>query len=233
MALNVQRSTRVVIVDDHRMFAEALEMLLSGEPELEVVGSVRTGEDAVELVRRVRPHLALVDADLPGMDGIATTRRLREVDPEVRVVLVTASQESELVARAVQAGASGCFAKSHTAESLVDIIRRAAAGELVLPTDAIRSVVGRLQAAHEARSEAERLLAQLTGREIQTLQLIAEGLSTHEIARALLISPLTVQTHVKNILAKLEVHSKLEAVSLAVRNRLIALGRTAPYRQSS
>ena len=227
MAVDPRRSTRVLIVDDHRMFAEALEVLLSGEQDVEVVGSVRTGEAAVELARRVRPHLVLVDADLPGMDGIATTGRLRELDPTVRVVVTTPHQESEVAARALQAGASGCFPKTHTAESLVDIIRRAAAGEQVLPIDGMKSGVGR-HAAREPRSEAEWRLAQLTGMEIQTLQLIAEGMSTPQIARALLISPLTVQSHVKNILAKLEVHSKLEAVSFAVRHRLIALGRAAP-----
>jgi NarL family two-component system response regulator LiaR len=217
---------RVLIVDDHRMFAEALEMLLAGEEGVEIAGAVPTGEEALEVVARVSPHVVLMDIDLPGLDGIEATRRIREMSPLTQVVIITAYQEPAVMARAIEAGACGFVPKTQTADQLVGVIRGAAAGEMVLPTGDIRAVLGKLQAAQRARTDAGRLIDQLTSREIQILQAIAQGSSTREVAESLFISQLTVQTHVKNILAKLGVHSKLEAVTFALRHDVVRIPGT-------
>ena len=215
---------RVLVVDDHRMFAEALEMLLAGEEDVEIAGAVGTGEEALEVVARVGPDVVLMDIDLPGIDGIEATRRIRELSPLTQVVIITAYQEPAVMAQAVEAGACGFVPKTETADQLVGVIRGAAAGEMILPSGDIRAVLGKLQAAQRARNDADRLIDQLTSREIQILQSIAQGRSTKEVAESLFISQLTVQTHVKNILGKLGVHSKLEAVTFALRHDLIGIG---------
>src|SRR5437870_11480656 len=214
---------RVLVVDDHRMFAEALEMLLAGEENVEIAGAVGTGEEALEVVSQVDLGVVLMDIDLPGIDGIDATRRIRELSPSTQVVIITAYQEPAVMARAIEAGACGFVPKTQTADQLVGVIRGAAAGEMVLPSGDIRAVLVKLQAAQRARNDAGWLIDQLTSREVQILEAIAQGSSTREMAESMFISQLTVQTHVKNILAKLEVHSKLQAVTFALRHGVIRI----------
>jgi two-component system, NarL family, response regulator LiaR len=214
---------RVLIVDDHRVFAEALEMLLAGEANLEVIGAVGSAEEALEVIVRASPEVALVDMHLPGMDGIDATREIREASPSTQVLITTALQDPAEIARALTAGACGFIARTQTVDDLVGMIRRAAAGDLVLPSEGLQTVLATLQSAQRVRSNAERRLGLLTSREMALLELIAEGLTTREVAERFSISQLTVQTHVKNILAKLGVRSKLEAVTFALRHRAIRI----------
>jgi len=213
-----------LVVDDHMMFAQALKLLLAGEAGLEMVGIAGSGEEALDMASRVIPDVALVDIDLPGMDGIETTRKLKELSESIQVVIITAFQHPQVVARAVEAGACGFVPKTQAVDRLMDTVRRAASGEMVLPAGDVGAVLDRLREARRTRSDAERLLGQLTSREVQILQAVAEGKSTQEVAEALFISPLTVKGHVKSVLGKLGVHSKLEAVTFALRHRLIAGG---------
>jgi DNA-binding NarL/FixJ family response regulator len=164
-----------------------------------------------------------MDIDLPGIDGIEATRRIRELSPSTQVVIITAYQEPAVMAQAIEAGACGFVPKTQTADQLVGVIRGAAAGEMVLPSGDIRAVLVKLQVAQRARNDAGWLIDQLTSREVQILEAIAQGSSTREMAESMFISQLTVQTHVKNILAKLEVHSKLEAVTFALRHGVIRI----------
>ena len=221
-----QGPIRVLVVDDHRMFAEAIEMLLAGEEDLRVIDVVATGEDAIDAVTRFAPDVVLMDMDLPGIDGIAATRRIREMSDTTYIVMITAYQEPAVMARAIEAGACGFVPKTQAADKLVAIIRRAASGEVVLPAAEMRSVLAELQEAHRIRTNADRMLGLLTSREIEILQGIADGRSTTELAQLMHISPFTVQTHVKNILFKLGVHSKLEAVTTALRHGLIRISAT-------
>jgi DNA-binding NarL/FixJ family response regulator len=211
-------SIRVLVVDDHRMFAEAIELLLANEDGIEIVGAVGTGEAAADFAGTHRPDVVLVDIDLPGMDGIEAMYRIREASPNSHLVVVTAFQQRSVMARAVEAGAAGFVPKTRAADDLVDVIRRAAAGEMVLPSGDIGEVLNNLQQAASDRSDAARLLGLLTSREVEILKLVADGHSTAEIAKHFFISPFTVQSHVKNILSKLGVHSKLEAVTFALRH---------------
>jgi len=217
-------TVRVLVVDDHRMFAEALKILLAGEEDVEIAGTVSTAQAALLAVTELQPDVVLMDVELPGGDGIEATRRIRAMSPDTQVVIITGYEEPAMMARAIEAGACGFVPKTQTVDRLAGVIRGAAAGEMVLPSGDIRAVLGNLQAAHRARTDAERLIDQLTSREVQILQSIAEGSSTKEVAESLFISQLTVQTHVKNILAKLGVHSKLEAVTFALRHELIRIG---------
>jgi DNA-binding NarL/FixJ family response regulator len=124
---------RVLIVDDHRMFSQALELLLRGEDDIQVVGSAQTGEEALAMCRDVAVDVALIDIDLPGMDGVAVTARLQEAHPEIHVVVITAFQAPNVMARAVNAGASGYVMKTDLSDTLVGAIRMAVSGNMVLP----------------------------------------------------------------------------------------------------
>jgi DNA-binding NarL/FixJ family response regulator len=219
------RRLRVLIVEDHLMFAQALRLLLEAESDLELVGSVSTGEAAVELTAGSAVDVVLMDIDLPGIDGVVATRRIREQTPDTQVVVITAFQDADTVAKAVQAGACGFLPKTRTADEVAGVIRRAAAGELVMPAGSMDAVMKSLEASQRNRTQGEKLLSQLSNREVLILQAIAEGRSTGEIASQLYISRFTVQTHIRNILAKLDVHSKLEAVLLALRHGLIQVDK--------
>jgi DNA-binding NarL/FixJ family response regulator len=224
----VSEATKVLIVDDHRMFSGALEALLDGEVGFETVGTATSAEEALALAEHDRPDVVLMDIDLPGMNGIEATRRLVAADPDVRVVAISALTDPELLSGAIEAGACGFVPKAHAADELVDLIRQAAEGEMVLPAADVAGVLERLRSTpRPIRSEAQDRLARLTPREIEVLQAFADGCSTREAAERLFITSKTVRSHVDNILAKLEVHSKLDAVVLVLRHGVISLGTVA------
>ena len=214
---------RVLVVDDHGMFTDALEMLLAAEDGIESMGAVATGERMMELCERECPSVVLMDMDLPGMDGIEATERLLRICPEAQVVAITALQSGDVMARAIQAGATGFVPKTQAADHLVDVIRKAAAGEIVLPAEDTASALIRLHDLQERQLQVRKLTEQLTEREIEVLQAIADGLSTDEIGRQMFISPHTVQSHVRSILTKLGLRSKLEAVVFGLREGIIRL----------
>jgi NarL family two-component system response regulator LiaR len=213
-----------LIIDDHRMFADAIELLLAGEDGIEVVGIAETAEKGLELSERECPSVVLMDIDLPGIDGIEATKRVRERCPDARVLIVTAFQDRDVMVQAMDAGACGYVPKTRAADELTDGIRRATAGEIILPAQDFGDILMRLQAKQRQRSSAIERLRRLTSREVQILQLLADGKTTPEVAHELFISPLTVQSHVKSVLSKLGAHSKLEAVTFALRYGLIQVG---------
>src|SRR2546422_10657853 len=152
---------RVLVVDDHRLFAEALKMLLAGEEDLEIEGVVGTGKEAVEMVGRTHPGVVLMDMELPGMGGIEATRRIRELSPDTQVVVITAYQEPAQIAEAVSAGACGFLPKTEAADELLGVVRRAAAGEIVLHK-IFRPVLRKVQAAEQPPSNGRYLVNLLT-----------------------------------------------------------------------
>jgi two-component system, NarL family, response regulator LiaR len=205
------------------MFADALDALLSSTDGVESMGSVPSGEAMLERCAAVCPDVVLMDIDLPGMDGIEATARLREVCPDAQIVAITALQTGALMARAIEAGASGFVRKSHAADELLEVIRRAAAGEIVVPTEDLPETLQRLHEARASRNDAQQAAERLTEREVEILQAIADGRSTDEIASSLFLSPHTVNAHIRSILAKLGVHSKLDAVLFGLRHGLIMI----------
>ena len=211
------RMIRVVLVDDHQMFAEAIGMFLATESDIEVVEILGDANGVVERLRETRPDVVLMDIDLPGVDGVTATRRIVEARPETKVVLITALSDPGLVMRGVQAGASALVAKERAADDLVDVIRRTAAGEEIFPAPQLR-LLTLVPGSGETETKVK-----LTQRELEVLQGLVDGMSTDELAAALFVSPRTVQGHVQSILTKLRVRSKLEAVVTGLRLGIVHL----------
>jgi DNA-binding NarL/FixJ family response regulator len=210
----------VLLVDDHPMFAEAITMLLGDVDDIEIVGVAGSGEAALDRCRESCPAVVLMDVDLGGMDGIEASERIGGLCPATSVIIVTALQEPGMADRAIRAGARAFVPKTRASDELILLIRRVAAGELILPDH---------RAERTTRTgDGRRPVRQLTDRERRVLQLLGEGRSTSAVAQELYISPLTVQTHVKSILAKFGVHSKLEAVTLGLRLGLIEVPQGRP-----
>ena len=197
---------RLVIVDDHRMFVDGLRLVLALERDIEVVSAVTNGTAGIEACTVERPDVALVDVDLADMDGVAAASAIVASAPGTNVVVVTAVSTTQVISRAVEAGAVGVVSKDRPAEELVRLIRSAVDGDpRVLPAE----MVGVFPLEEEGPQES---WPGLSERELDVLQGLADGLSTEELARGLFVSPRTIQGHVQNILTKLQVRSKLEAV---------------------
>lgn len=209
---------RVLVVDDHEMLAEALGLLFSRHPDFEFVGCAPDAEAAVEMTAREQPDVVLMDLELAGMNGLEVTRRIRATRPPTKVVAVTSFRQPA-AAELLAAGACGYIHKPRAVEDVLDLVRRAAAGEIVMPDGHLAKAVDRLQTVDRPPLD-EFGIGRLTARETQILQALAAGDPTAEVATQLGISPLTVESHVKSILSKLEVHSKIEAVMLAWRHGL-------------
>jgi DNA-binding NarL/FixJ family response regulator len=206
----------VLVVDDHELFTEALSVLLQGRSDVRLLGAARAAEEALAACQADPPDVVLMDVDLPGEDGIEATRRIRASCPDTKVVVVTGLDDPAVVASAIAAGACGYVPKTRAPEEILDVVRRAAAGELVMPETHLAAVLAELEAGRGAQPSAA-VLRRLTAREGEILRALAAGDGVAEIAAHLGISVLTVRSHVKNILAKLGVHSSLEAVTLAWR----------------
>jgi DNA-binding NarL/FixJ family response regulator len=206
---------RVVIVDDHQMFAESLSHLLSSDPELEVAGIAWSGEAGLELVRRTQPDVALVDYRLPDQDGVALTRAIREHLPEVHVVILTGLGDERVLIAAIEAGVSGFLTKDRAAVDVTEAVKAAAAGEALIPPAMLGRLLPRLPRCDDG------LGADLTVRERQLLERVAEGGTNKAIARELHLSVNTIRNYMQALLAKLGAHSKLEAVAIATRAGLL------------
>jgi two-component system, NarL family, response regulator DevR len=146
---------------------------------------------------------------------------MREIRQEARVVVISDAGDTDVIARAIEAGGSGYVPKTHAAKELVTVIRRVAAGEIVIPVEELMQTLSRLQKLRSDHSEVGRLMEQLTGREVEVVTLMSEGLSTEDISRRLQIRPATTRAHIRSVLAKLMVHSRLQAVGLALREGFI------------
>lgn len=216
---------RVLICEDHRILADALAALFVDDGLGEVVcPPLQTAEEAVEAVKEHRPDVVLMDIKLRGpMDGIQATRAIKESSPDTKVVVVTAFSEDDYLVPAVEAGASALLEKWNSLDEVLDAISRVAAGDMLIDPAKLSRLMRIMSQQRDANRDAELLLARLTDREKEVLQLSAEGLSTAEVAARLVISAQTVQTHVRNALSKLGARSKLQAVAFAAKNGYVNL----------
>jgi len=215
----------LLICDDHKILTDALAMVVERDGSLRMIASpVHVPEEAIELCRVHQPDVVLMDIVFKGhMDGIKATRKIKEVSPATKVVIMTAHDDDRLLVEAVEAGASGFLGKEEAANEVLSAAKAAAEGEVLIDPATLTRLLHQVSKEREARRDAEALLGELTDREREILQLLAEGMRNEGIARKLFISPQTVQTHVRNLLAKLEVHSKLEAVAFAVKHGWITI----------
>ncbi|MCC7104498.1 MAG: response regulator transcription factor [Chloroflexi bacterium] len=215
------RPIRVLIVDDHAVIAEALQVMLDLEPDISVVGIVKRGAEAASAATSSHADVVLMDVRLPDLDGIVAAEQIRQTRPEARVVVLTSLTDDDTLSRAATAGAVGYLSKDAESAVVRDAIRRAAAGEILIPSSVLSSVLVRLQDRLRSEREQANLRESLTEREREVLQAMASGADNETLADSLGVSPHTLRTHVQRILAKLSAHSKLEAVSLGLRYGLI------------
>jgi len=211
---------KVVIADDHAVVREGIKMILSREPDIEIVGEAGNGREALDLVAKTKPHVVVMDISMPEMGGVEATRRVKEAHPKVNVLALTMHEDESYVFQLLKAGASGYVLKRGAAQDLVQAIRSAARGEAFLYPSVARSVLADYLKRVEAGEERHRFDG-LTDREREILALIAEGLSNQEIARKLYISIKTVQTHRTHIMEKLDLHNRAQLVRYAIRKGLI------------
>jgi DNA-binding NarL/FixJ family response regulator len=214
-----QRRIRVLFVEDHQLLGDALSALLGREPDIEVVGVARSVAEAKALARE-RLDVVLMDYHLPDGTGAEATRAIKARWPSARVVMVTALSDDETVLESIQAGADGYLTKDRAAQDVVHAVRAAHGGETLLSRQVIVEIARRVAAARE-RGDDRQLIEPLTPRELEVLRALVDGLSTPDICARLFIAPNTLRTHVQNIMGKLRVHSKLEAVAFALRHRLV------------
>ncbi|HEY6565947.1 MAG TPA: response regulator transcription factor [Actinomycetota bacterium] len=219
----------LLICDDHKILTDALATVVGLDPTLVMVAPpVHDPMTAIEVCTEQLPDVVLMDIIFKGegngaMTGIEATRRIKEVSPSTKVVIMTAHDEDHLLVEAVEAGASGFLGKDEAAEELLSAAKAAADGEVLIDPATLTRLLAQVARQREAQRDAQNLLDDLTDREREILQLLAEGMRNDDIAAKLFISPQTVQTHVRNILGKLRVHSKLEAVAFAVKHGAIAV----------
>lgn len=220
----------VVLVEDHTSYAQALAAVIELTDDIEVVGRAQSADDAVEALTRHAPHVAVVDLDLPGASGVDVLDVLRDRRTGTAAVVLTALTDEAELGRAVEAGAAAVLHKSVEVTELLDVIRRVADGGTVLAAAPTSSWLRALAAERERTWMARTIRGALTPRETEILQLLAAGHGGDAIATRLVISADTVQTHVRNLLGKLGVGSRLEAVTLALRMGIVTPDDEAPAR---
>ena len=215
---------RTMIVDDHALFRRGLEMVLDEEQDIELVGQASDGAEAVEKAAESLPDVVLMDIRMPRSSGIEACRAMKEAAPSAKIVILTISDEEEDLYEAIRAGASGYLLKDIPLDEVADTVRAVHGGQSLINP----SMAGKLLtefATLARRDDEERVqevpAPRLTEREMQVLKLVARGMNNRDIAKELFISENTVKNHVRNILEKLQIHSRMEAVMVAVREKLI------------
>jgi DNA-binding NarL/FixJ family response regulator len=210
----------LLICDDHRILTDALTMVVERDDDLELIApAVHDPERAVELARTEPPDVVLMDIEFKGgMSGIEATRKIKEASPSTKVVIMTAHDDERLLVEAVEAGASGFLGKDEPADEVLRAAKAAAEGEVLIDPAMLARLLHQVTKEREQKREVQALFATLTDREWDILRHLAKGRKNDDVAATLFISPQTVHTHVRNLLGKLRVHSKLEAVALAVRH---------------
>jgi two-component system NarL family response regulator len=200
---------RILCVDDHRIVREGIASLIDRQADMRVVASAASGEEAIDLFVEHQPDITLMDLQLGVMDGITAIKIIRRRSPDARIVVLTMRRGDEDIHRALEAGASTYLMKDTISDDLIRVLREVQAGEHPMPADV------------EARLAERATRATLTDREVQVVELVAQGMRNKEIGVSLGISETTVQVHVKNILAKLQVQDRSGAITAAIRRGII------------
>ena len=214
MTISPSQPIRVMLVDDHTMVRRGLATFLKVFDDLQLVGEAENGAAAIQLCGVILPDVVLMDMVMPDMDGAAATRAICQLYPQVQVIALTSFKEGDMVKKALEAGAIAYLLKDVSADDLVRAIRAAHAGRATLSPEAAQALV-------EQANQPPAPGLDLTERERDVLALMVEGLNNTQIAGRLTVSPSTIKSHVSNILSKLSVASRTEAVTLALRNHIV------------
>ena len=213
-------SMRVLLVDDHPLFRDGIASLLAAR-DFRVVGQAGDGAEAVEMVKHLKPDLILMDINMPGVNGLAATRLIQAAYPEIKIVILTVSEEDEDLFEAIKSGADGYIQKSLDSDQFFTLIENVLQGEVgmtpVLASKILRDYAREQPPAQQGEHE------QLTPRELEVLELVAQGASNLDIAQQLFISENTVKFHMKNILQKLHASNRAEVVAYALRSGLLPI----------
>ena len=213
-------AVRVLIADDHPLFREGMRGRLDRMGDIAVVGEASGGDEAVRLSRELEPHVVLMDIKMPGLNGIEATREILRANPRVGVLMLTMFEDDDSVFAAMRAGAKGYILKDSGGEGVVYAIRALTSGEAVFGPGVAERIIGYFSAPRSAAPQ--RAFPELTEREEEILSLVAQGKSNQEIARQLFVSVKTVRNHVSNVLVKLQVADRAQAV---IRAREAGMGR--------
>ena len=214
---------RVIVVQDHPMLSSAIAAILESEPDLTVCGIARNGGDAAPLAAQVKADVALLDFRLPDMSGPAAAARIQAAIPSAAIVFHSAGESESDLLDAIDAGATAFLTKTAVADQIVEAVRGAARGELLIPVELFVKAIARQKRVSGKAAERLKLLAQFTPRELEILHLLADGIGTGTMAQRLGIATHTVEWHVGHVIEKLQVHSKLQAVVAAAQKGLIEL----------
>jgi two-component system NarL family response regulator len=213
-------AVRVVVVDDQELFRRGLTMLLGVEPDIEVIGEAGDGNGAIDLVLEKVPDVVLLDVRMPKRSGLEACMKIKEQVPATRIIMLTVSDEEGDLYEAVKNGASGYLLKDSSIDEVAQAIRVVAEGQsLISPSMAAKLIDEFKEISRSDREPGG--IPRLTDRELEVLRLVAKGLNNREVAKQLFISENTVKNHVRNILDKLQLHSRMEAVMYAVREKLL------------
>jgi DNA-binding NarL/FixJ family response regulator len=213
---------RIVLADGQALFREGVRMALQSEEDLRVVATASDGLGSVAAAERERPDVALLDADLLECDGVQATKMIKQRVPECRVIVLARDAGSAALLSAVEAGANGYLTRDSSLSELIEATRAVNRGETVIPPRMLGGLLSLLINGRREQDAALRRMACLTRREKEVLALLADGADNDVIADALVISPQTARTHVQNVLAKLKVHSRLEAAAFVIQNAILA-----------
>jgi NarL family two-component system response regulator LiaR len=214
--MNTPQTIRVMLVDDHNVVRSGLATFLKAFDDLELVGEAKNGLEAVQICQARKPDVILMDLMMPEMDGIAATRAILADHPDIKVIAMTSFEEEELVHGVLATGAISYLLKNVTADELAKAIRDAASGKSTLSPEAARALIN-------ATRPQKQPLVDLTERELEVFKLVVQGHSNQQIADAMVISVATVKAHISNILSKLQVSSRAEAIAFAIKNKLASL----------
>jgi two-component system NarL family response regulator len=212
---------RVLIADDHALFRRGLTMVLVSEPGIEVVGEAQDGVEAVSRAEELAPDVVLMDVRMPRLSGIEATRAIRETAPTAKILMLTVSDEEDDLFDAIKAGANGYLLKEISIEEVADAVRAVVTGQSLISPSMASKLLNEFNTLSKQATEKQRYATpRLTDRELEVLKLVAQGMRNSEIAESLYISENTVKNHVRNILEKLQLHSRMEAVVYAMREKL-------------
>jgi DNA-binding NarL/FixJ family response regulator len=215
---------RVIVADDHALFRRGLEMVLESEPDIEVVAEANDGNEVIALSEQHMPDLVLMDVRMPGRGGIEATQAIKDAVPHTKILMLTISDEEEDLYDAIKAGANGYLLKEISIEEVAGAIRSVHMGQSLISPSMASKLLNEFAAMARKDEEKQQMPApRLTDREMEVLTLVAQGLNNRDIAKQLYISENTVKNHVRNILEKLHLHSRMEAVVYAVREKLLEI----------